>query len=99
VPPQISGSFTADERIVATAGPHMADADDLVVAMVGDHGGGQTISAADNGFIDLVAPPSQPSNIMAAAYLVPDTAGSYDTNWTLGYRHFWATAIVVFHRP
>lgn len=57
----------------------------------------ETISAPTNGFTDLTRPSAQPSSIMAASYLLPTSAGSFSTTWTLRFSYAWASAIVAFH--
>lgn len=103
VMPQITGQVTigndGSAASPATAGPIFADEGDLVVAMIGVHGGGQTIAPPTGGFVELLRPAPQPSSVMTGCHLVPTSGGLVGPTWTFGYRHLWASAIVVFHRP
>ena len=87
----------------AVSGTVFANANDLVVSMIGVHsGGGETIAAVvpqEPGFGEFTPPPPADSSIMAAAFVVPGAAGSVATSWVLGFAHIWASAIVVFRSP
>ena len=72
-----------------------ADANELVVAMVGIHQGANTVSLPTNGFTQFTQA-YLPSTAMSAAWFVPTTAGYYSTSWSLQNSTRWAAPIVVF---
>jgi hypothetical protein len=84
----------------AVSGSVAAHANDLVVAMIGVHsGGGETITpllTQTPGNAELQPPAPAASSIMDAVFIIPPTAASVSTSWTLGFAHIWASAIVVF---
>lgn len=82
-----------------TTGSLPAEAGDLVIATMGVHGAGQTISLPTHGFTDLLRPLPQSGTTMASASLIPTGAGAVHTTWTIGYNRGWATALAVFANP
>lgn len=80
---------------VCTSPTATATAGELLVAMVGIHQGGNTISLPSNGFTQFMQD-YLPSTAQSAAWLVAPQDGNYSTTWTLQNSTRWSAPIVVF---
>lgn len=72
-----------------------AKADELLIAMVGIHQGGNTISLPTNGFTQFMQG-YLPSTGQSAAWRIAPQDGLYSTSWTLQNSTRWSAPLVVF---
>jgi hypothetical protein len=93
-----SGSNGTSSSPVA-AGSLPAASCDLVIAAASVDNVRAAIGAPTNGFTELIRPPVQPSNVLAACWLLPVAQGAASTTWNLSQRGSWVSAIAVFHAP